>query len=138
MNNISHRETYQAGDYIFHEHTPSMAAYMIENGEVEVLKEFQGKMVRVATLSKGDIFGEMGVLGRIPHIASVRAKTEVKLGTINKQAFLADFGKMQHHNQKMILALIQRLRITTEKMTKLTVQNHQLKTNALPVEEKVA
>ncbi|MBI3089861.1 MAG: cyclic nucleotide-binding domain-containing protein [Candidatus Tectomicrobia bacterium] len=135
--NISHRETYQAGATIIREDTPSEAAYLIETGEVAVLKDYEGKKVLVVTLSAGDVFGEMGVLGRLPHTATVRAKTEVRLAIINKRNFLAEFDKMSEQHRALILALITRLRVTTEKLAKLTVQIHQLKAYADTLAERV-
>lgn len=135
--NISHRETYQPGASIVHEDTPSQAAYLIEQGEVAVLKDYEGKKVLVGTLSAGDIFGEMGVLGRLPHTATVRAKTEVRLAIINKHNFLAEFDKMSEQHRALILALINRLRVTTEKLAKLTVQIYQLKAYSDALAERV-
>ena len=135
--NVSHRETFESGAYIVREDTPSLAAYVIETGEVEVLKDHHGKKVIVGTLTKGDIFGEMGILGRMPHTASVRAKTNVKLGVINNRSMLAEMEKMPEDHRVFILALIKRLTATTENMARLTVQIHRLKAYADTLAEQI-
>ena len=81
----------------------------------------------VGSLTVGDVFGEMGILGRVPHTASVRARSEVKVGVINKKSLLMEFEKLPKNVHSVSLALVNRLQITTEKLAKLTVQIHQLK-----------
>ena len=62
--------------------------YEIQEGQVEVIKEKDGKEIQLAVLGKGDFFGEMAIFDREVRSATVRAKGEVRALTIDKRAFL--------------------------------------------------
>jgi len=47
--------------------------YVIQEGQVEVLQEKNGKEVRLAICAKGDFFGEMAIFERDIRSATVRA-----------------------------------------------------------------
>ena len=53
---------------------PADAAYLIIEGEAEVILETPAGPVIVATLGANDIVGEMAILGDVPRNATVRAK----------------------------------------------------------------
>lgn len=60
--------------------------YVIINGEAEVFADLpNGKRRTVRTLSRGDFFGEMGLLTGEPRSASVIAKTDVECYRIDKE-----------------------------------------------------
>jgi CRP-like cAMP-binding protein/Fe-S-cluster-containing hydrogenase component 2 len=59
------------GELIMHQGEPADALYLIESGQALVEQSGQ----TVATLGEGDFFGEMALLTRQPHRASVRALT---------------------------------------------------------------
>src|SRR5262249_20779762 len=61
--------------------------FIIQSGTVEILKQIGGETRILATLEKGDFFGEMSVLEDLPRIASARAKTDVELVRINGATF---------------------------------------------------
>ena len=61
---------YAAGDIIFHEGQRARDAYLIVRGQVELLKNRPGGRVRLALLSAGQIFGEMGVINRTTRSAT--------------------------------------------------------------------
>ncbi|HJN59682.1 MAG TPA: cyclic nucleotide-binding domain-containing protein, partial [Alphaproteobacteria bacterium] len=49
----------EAGGLIYREGDPGDAVFVIQEGEVERLRETNGEVVRLAVLSRGAIFGEM-------------------------------------------------------------------------------
>ncbi len=71
--------TFTAQEYIFKDGDPGECAYIIESGMVEVLLERDGDELVIATLSKGDILGEISLIDRLPRTSSARAivNTEV-------------------------------------------------------------
>jgi diguanylate cyclase len=60
-------------EYLFKDGDPGDCAYIIESGKVEILLDRDGVEVVVATLSKGDIIGELSIIDRLPRIGSARA-----------------------------------------------------------------
>ncbi len=82
----------EAGGVIYREGDPGDAVFVIQEGEVEILRETDGKAVRLAVLSRGSIFGEMGVLRDKPRSTTVRALQETKMIVLSKPDFLNAFG----------------------------------------------
>lgn len=71
--------TVAAGDYLFRQGDPSDLVYMIDDGEVEVLRDSPDGVLVLATLRTGDHLGEMGPLFGLPRTASVRALVDTAL-----------------------------------------------------------
>jgi len=78
------RCTVPAGEELFAEGDPGDSAYVITDGEVEVLKATDDRELRVAVLGEGDIIGEMALLEGAPRNATARALTDVALLAIPK------------------------------------------------------
>lgn len=62
--------------------------FVIQDGEVEVVRSNDGMAIRLAVLGKGDLFGEMSLLGNERRSATVLAMGEVRVMTIDKKVFL--------------------------------------------------
>jgi CRP-like cAMP-binding protein len=97
--------THPMGDIIFSEGEIGNEMYIIQSGTIELLKTI-GKETRVlATLEKGDFFGEMSVLEDLPRTASARAKTDVELVRING----ATFDSMLKGNTEIAVRMMRKL-----------------------------
>ncbi|KAK9476404.1 cyclic nucleotide-binding-like protein [Lipomyces japonicus] len=83
--------TAEAGDVIITEGDVGEHFYLIEEGEAEVVKRDEGK---VMDAGKGDYFGELALLNDAPRAASVIAKTKVKLVTLDKSGFQRLLGNV--------------------------------------------
>jgi hypothetical protein len=93
------------GDIIFSEGEIGNEMYIVQSGTVELIKTI-GKETRVlATLEKGDFFGEMSVLEDLPRTASARAKTDVELVRING----ATFDSMLKGNTEIAVRMMRKL-----------------------------
>ena len=82
------RANYRSGDYIVVEGEPGLNFYVVERGEVEVLRERRGEPTQIlAVLGPGDFFGEMALVDNSPRVASVRARTAVEVLVMGKEVF---------------------------------------------------
>ncbi len=82
------QERYDPGDVIFREGDPGDRMYAIMDGEVEVFREeADGRVLVVATLGRGQYFGEMALLSHVPRVASVRAIGEVRVAVLGREDF---------------------------------------------------
>ena len=113
------------GDELFAEGSPGDSAYIIETGEIEILKSSGERMVLLAVRKSGDVIGEMSLLESAPRFASGRAKTDSKLLAIS-HAQLDDLLNTSPSAAKSLLFTItSRLRSTelmlrqSEKMAQL-------------------
>lgn len=76
-----------AGDVVVRQGAPADKFFIIVDGEVEVTREDDGKERTLATLSRGQFFGEMAILKDTPRMATVRAVTPTTLFAMERDAF---------------------------------------------------
>lgn len=101
------------GEIIFSEGDIGTEMLIIQSGTVELLKSIGGETRVLATLEKGDFFGEMSVLEDVPRTASARAKTDVELVRINGATFDAMLKSNTEIAVRMMRKLSRRLREVT-------------------------
>jgi EAL domain-containing protein (putative c-di-GMP-specific phosphodiesterase class I)/CRP-like cAMP-binding protein len=73
MNSIEFQTTFDTDQKIFSEGDPGDCAYIIESGMVEVSLDKDGRKLVMATLTKGEILGEMAIIDKRPRMATARA-----------------------------------------------------------------
>jgi signal transduction histidine kinase/predicted CoA-binding protein len=73
-----------AGATLFSEGDPGEEAYVIADGEIEILKISSGREVLLAVRASGDVIGEAALLEQAPRMATARARGESRLLTIHK------------------------------------------------------
>lgn len=76
-------EEHPAGKLLIREGQRGDAMYLIREGTIEVIKDFQ----TIAVLGPGDIFGEMALINSEPRTANVRTATHVRVYKLNRLAF---------------------------------------------------
>ena len=95
-------ENVDAGQVIFQQGEEGDCAYFIQSGEVDVVRKENGAERVVATLSKGQYFGEMALISDAPRNATVRAVTSVRLAVLGKQNFLTMLSLMPHTQEDIL------------------------------------
>lgn len=73
MESIDFQINFDTDEYIFREGDEGDCAYIIESGMVEISLDKDGNKLVVASLTKGDILGEMAIIDRERRSASARA-----------------------------------------------------------------
>jgi hypothetical protein len=77
------------GDVIVRQGEIADRFYIVADGEVEVLRETDGREERVAVLGPGQFFGEIGLLTGKARIATVRATKDTELLALDRDEFTA-------------------------------------------------
>ena len=77
-----------AGSCVVRQGEPGNCMYEIQSGKVAVLHEEDGQEVLLSVLEKGEFFGEMALFEKSPRSASVRAKGEARVLTIDKRILM--------------------------------------------------
>jgi NADH dehydrogenase len=82
---------YEPGEIVINKHEIGRELFIVKAGEVEVFQpsENGAAEVSVATLGRGQVFGEKALLNDIPRGASVRAKTAVDVLVMSREDFAA-------------------------------------------------
>ncbi len=88
---------YASGDYVFREGEPGSNFYVIEKGEVEIVRQDGDTKTEevLSVLGPGDFFGEMALIDHRPRSASVRARTSVEVVVMGKQVFSQVSGSLK-------------------------------------------
>ncbi len=97
--------SFKAGEYVFHEGDLGTEMFIVQEGQVEVLKQTEGRERRLAMFDKGDFFGEMSVLEGMPRTATARATIDTKLLQINGSTF----DQMLHTNPEIAVRMMRKL-----------------------------
>jgi CRP-like cAMP-binding protein len=74
-----------AGQAVFRQGDTGDRFYVIEDGEVDVIGD--DRLIR--TMRAGDGFGEMALLHDAPRVATVRARTQLRLRALDRRHFLS-------------------------------------------------
>ena len=87
------RAHFARGETIIRQGDAADCFYLIESGEVEIIKEEPGNAPeRLRVCVAGDTFGEVGILKNAPRTATVRSLTAVDVLKFSRQNFLSMFG----------------------------------------------
>lgn len=78
---------YRSGERIYDQGSAGKALYLIESGEVRLLKRVDGTSIPLANLGAGDFFGEMELLNDSPRSATVEVVRDADLWVLNKDDF---------------------------------------------------
>lgn len=113
------------GDQLFAEGSPGDMAYIIEEGEIEILKASGGKKVLLAVRKSGEVIGEMSLLESAPRFASGKARTDCKLLAISHDQLDDLLNTSPSAARSLLFTITSRLRSTelmlrqSEKMAQL-------------------
>jgi len=95
---------FQHGEIIFKAGDPADCAYVIMEGEVEILSVVDEESV-VSVLQLNQIFGELALLNDEPRSATLRAKGELKVMKISESLFM----ELIRESPKLALNVLQQL-----------------------------
>ena len=113
----SERLEYMSGDELFHQGDYGDAAYIILEGEANVLVDTPHGVVKVATLSKNDIIGEIAVLCDVPRTATVVAQSALETLRVSKDGFFHLVNQFPQVGVEVMSELASRLHHTTQALT---------------------
>jgi putative ABC transport system ATP-binding protein len=94
-------QRYSSGSIIVREGEPGDTFYVIRKGKVEVRRERSGAPTPIATLSSGDFFGEVALLGEGTRNATVVAMTDTILYGLRKDDFMAALAASPSLNEQL-------------------------------------
>lgn len=96
--------TYGSGEVIFREGDLGTEMFIIQEGEVHIIKHINGESHLLSKLERGDFFGEMAVLESVPRTADAVAASDVRAVVING----ARFDEMLRKNPEVAVRIIRK------------------------------
>lgn len=79
---------YAEGEVIVREGDRGDCMYVVQAGAVEVLRDDGGRTVVLAELGAGEFFGEMAIFEHETRSATVRAKRDARILTVDRKTLL--------------------------------------------------
>lgn len=113
---------YQSGEIIIKQGEPGDCMYVIQSGEVEILRDKDDKQIQIAVRKSGDFFGEMALFSREVRSATVKALGEARVLTIDKKNLLKSIQKDPSLAFRIIETLSKRVRDLSEEITPYKVK----------------
>jgi CRP/FNR family cyclic AMP-dependent transcriptional regulator len=110
---------FKAGDVILSEGEEGNSAYLIVSGSVDVTIGEGAKAKTVATLSDGEVFGEMSLLEPGPRSATVTAATDTECAVVSYDDFMVSIRENPQLAVEFLKTLVLRLRKMNEMMASL-------------------
>ena len=111
-------KAFSPGEVIIKEGASGTSAYVILEGKVDVSKKVKDKDVVVASLGKGQVFGEMGLLEDRLRSATVTVRRQLRVREIDREDFNALLVKDPLVLVPIIKSLFEKLRQTTNMLAK--------------------
>lgn len=112
----SERLNFQPGELLCRQGDRGDTAYIILDGEADVLVDAPGGQISVAKLGKNDLVGEMAILIDIPRTATVKAIDTVATLAISKDLFFRMVTEFPQMGVEIMRELAHRLENTTAQL----------------------
>jgi CRP-like cAMP-binding protein len=110
---------YQTGDVIFAEGDVSAEMFIVQEGKIAVTKMVAGREVFLATLERGDFFGELALLDAQPRHATCHALVPTRLLAIRSGELLLKLRRDPTFALEMLQTMSRRIRYLEQQVTKL-------------------
>jgi len=109
--------TFPAGTVLFNQGDAAEAAYLVQEGVIEIVLDDQ----IVAEIERGTLFGEMALINDLPRAAAARVKEDAVCIVVPKSVFNSTLRGMDAFTRSLIQSLIQHVR-NSHKQPKPPVQ----------------
>ena len=113
----SERLQFGDGDEVCRQGEFGDAAYIILDGKADVLVDTPAGALRVATVGRNDIIGEIAILCDVPRTATVTASTDLTTLKVSKENFFALLRQFPQIGIEVMHELASRLHHTTQDLT---------------------
>jgi CRP/FNR family cyclic AMP-dependent transcriptional regulator len=113
---MSERVAFEPGKLLCRQGDPGDAAYLIIEGEAEIIAETPAGPLVLATLGANEIVGEMAILSDVPRNATVKAKDRLVTLRIAKDPFMRMVREFPNIAISIMRELAQRLEATNNQL----------------------
>ena len=129
---VMDRQVYIDGQVIFREGKPGAAAYVVQEGKVEIFKHIGDTEVVLGRIEPGGLFGEMALIDDKPRMASARAVSRTVLIGITRTQLSQKLDK----SDSLVRAILRILLGNHRQMARrLAMAESKLKENGISMDE---
>jgi CRP/FNR family cyclic AMP-dependent transcriptional regulator len=115
---------YQAGEILFRRGDSANAMYLVRDGEVTMsIPAPDHQELVVATMRRGDFFGELAMLDGSPRSATANIMGHTKLLRLQREDFIELLGRQPKITVAILASIATRLRTTNEMFARRAARN---------------
>ncbi len=118
---------FRDGEIIIKEGETGKDMFIIVKGKVSIAKESEGVKTTLATLTEGDIFGEMALVDSQPRSATVIAVGDVRARVLDRDSFRSLIAINPKIAMLVFDKLCQRLRSVDDALQEETVRDTRIR-----------
>ena len=107
---------YKEGEVIFHQGDIGNTMFVIQDGEVEAVAEFNGEEYRLRSMGPNEFFGEMALFEKEVRTATIRAIRATRVLTIDKKNFLGGIHEDPSLAFRIVETMSHRIRDLTDRL----------------------
>ncbi|HSM32012.1 MAG TPA: cyclic nucleotide-binding domain-containing protein [Woeseiaceae bacterium] len=109
---------YKAGEVIFRQGDSGNCMFVIQDGEVEVIAEADGREYPLRVMGPNEFFGEMALFEKETRTATVRATKPTRLLSIDKKNFLGGIHEDPSLAFRVVKTMSHRIRDLTDRLAR--------------------
>ena len=109
-------EVFQDGEVIFEEGDVGRDLYIVQSGEVRIMKKLKDATIELARFKKGDFFGDMALLQSIPRYAGAVATGETRLLILRPAGFLLKIRRDPTFAFEMLQQMSLRVKVSNDRV----------------------
>lgn len=113
-----------AGTLLFHQGDTSHTLYLIEAGEIHLIREYEdGEKVVLAVVGQHEVIGDLSMISNLPRTASGIATRDTVLIALDREVFFQYLGQYPTIAVQALVQLSSRLRHMTLTLRELAANN---------------
>jgi len=110
---------YADGEIIIRQGEAGDSMYVIQAGSVEVIEESEGGEVLLAVLEQGDFFGEMAIFEREVRSATVRARGDTRVLTVDRKTLMRRIQRDPSLALNILETMSRRIRLLDQELARV-------------------
>jgi CRP-like cAMP-binding protein len=103
------RESYHAGEYLFHQNDVEGKAFCILDGELRLLLPAEGGEVQATLYKAGDFLGGLSLLGDVRRLFSLKAETDAVCLVLTREKFKKTLDQFPGVMPRLLEAVAERV-----------------------------
>lgn len=116
------RRSFPANTMIFKEGDKADCAYVVESGEVRIVKIINGRRVLLGDVGSWEMFGELGLIDSSPRMASAITKTDTICMVVSKESVAQMMDGAPQGLNTLIHSLVRIIRSSGESLAEARYQ----------------
>ncbi len=113
---------YEDGEVIVRQGEAGDCMYVVQDGEVSIVREEDGHEILVGSAGRNEVLGEMAIFDHRPRSATIKAKGRARVLTLDKRNFLRRINEDPSLAFRMIETMSHRVRELNDQVVALQAQ----------------